>query len=386
MDIHSLHVEHVVLLGLYTLLTAANSWMYRGMKGIHWFTMYNLCALMGALAVSMRGHIPDFVSIVVGNVFVMTGYLLLFLSLGELFGRKKNFFYGQIALVGFGVASMLQYGWIHPDTPRRLIAYSVVLGCQQAMIAVFVYRKEDGTHRAAGLPMAVMLGALAFTNMARLLGVVARGAPADYLKSGAFLAWILIVNSCLQCGAMVGYVWMTAALLRHDLELQASTDPLTGLLNRRAIGQMAGRVIAASRHTDAQIAAITIDLDGFKQINDTFGHSCGDATLMGVATCLQAELRTNDSLARLGGDEFVVLLPRTTMMEASEIAERLRGALERLEIVHGQARVRVTASIGLAQAEEAMRDWNHLVTRCDEALYGAKRAGGNKVMRLADLA
>jgi diguanylate cyclase (GGDEF)-like protein len=386
LDIHSLHVEHVVLLGLYTLLTAVNSWMYRGMKGIHWFTLYNVCALLGALAVSLRGHIPDFVSIVLANILVMTGYLLLFLSLGDLFGRKKTFFYGQLALLAVGVAAMIQYGAIHPNTPRRLIVYSVVLGCQQAMIAVFVYRKDDGTHRGAGLPMAVMLGSLALTNLVRFMGVVATGAPADYLNAGAFLAWILIVNSCLQCGAMVGYVWMTAALLRHDLELQASTDPLTGLLNRRAIGQMAGRVIASSRHADAQVAAITIDLDGFKQINDTFGHSCGDATLIGVASCLQGELRTNDSLARLGGDEFAVLLPRTTMIEAGEIAERLRGALERLEIPHGQARVRVTASIGLAQAEESLRDWNHLVTQCDQALYGAKKAGGNQVVRLADLA
>ena len=131
-----------MLLAVYTLLTAANSLLYRGMKGIHWFSLYNVFALMGAIAVAMRGQIPDFASIVLGNLFVVVGYALLFMSLAVLFGFKRSHVYFQLGLIAVAVVTMIEFGWIHPDTKLRLMAYSVVLGLQQAQIAWFVFREK----------------------------------------------------------------------------------------------------------------------------------------------------------------------------------------------------------------------------------------------------
>ena len=374
LDIHTLHIEHVVLLALYTLLTVANSWLYKGMKGIHWFSLYNLFALLGAIAVAMRGQIPDFLSIVVGNLLVVSGYFLLYLSISALFGRKAWQFYLHSFLVLAAVVTMLQYGWLQPNTPNRLIAYSFVLGLQQAHIALFLYGESRGPLRIATTSMAVMLATLSLANFVRIMGVGHWGAPSNYLNAGPFLAWIVIVNSCLQGGAMVAYVWMTAALLRRDLEVQASTDPLTGLLNRRALELAAQAHILNSRRTHAPTSAIVIDLDDFKRVNDSYGHHCGDALLSAISSRLQRAMRPQDLLARIGGDEFAIVLPNTSQEEAGEIATDLRAAIRSTQIVYGVIEASVGASFGIAQLEHPATTWEHLFMRCDKALYGEKRS------------
>jgi len=374
LDIHTLHVEHVVLLALYTIITIANSSLYKGVKGIHWFSLYNLAAFFGAVAVALRGHIPDFLSIVVGNLLVVSGYLFFSISLTEFFDSKKRSYYLQALLCFTAVLTMLQYGWLHNDTPRRLIAYSLILGCQQTQIAIFLLRQKRAALRVPTLSMAFMLSCLALANLVRITGVATQGAPHNYLNGGAFLAWVIIVNSGLQCGAIVSYVWMTAAHLREDLEVQASTDPLTRLLNRRAIEVAAGQQILACNRSGVPISAILLDLDSFKQINDTFGHHSGDATLIAVAACLQNGLRPRDLLARVGGDEFAVLLPDTSLESATTIASQLQTLVSQAIISFDQVNSKVTASFGVAQLQPPASTWEQLLMSCDKSLYEAKRS------------
>jgi len=384
MGIHILHVEHAALLAFLTMLTVANSWMYKGIKGIHWFTLYNLLAFLGALAVALRGQIPGFLSIVGGDLSVVAAYFALYLCLAALLERKAGQLYIQYALVVVAVVTLVLYGSIYPDTKDRLIAYSAVLGLQQAHSAYFIWRKGDANMRVSGSLMASIMVGLSLTNGVRVVGVLLRGAPANYLNAGPFLEGIVIVTSSLQCGAMVAYVWLTAALLRSDLEFLASTDSLTRLLNRRAIEQAAERQLSLARQSGAQLCAITIDLDDFKQINDSFGHQCGDTTLIAVAQCLREGVRKTDLVARIGGDEFAVLLPETSLDVATEIAERIRSYIDALEISQSQATVKVTASFGMAEAQSSVSTWEQLVMRCDQALYSVKKARGSHALPVSD--
>ena len=378
MGIHALHIQHVMLLSVYLILTIANSVLYKGMRGIHWFTAYNVLALAGAISVAFRGFVPSSLSIVIGNVCVIAAYAALFTSIADLFGRRSRQVYLHAAFVLGGLIAMVAYGQVHPDTRLRLIAYSLILGCQQFQIAILIARKQDGSLRRIGGPMALTLSALATVNSVRLVYVVVRGAPGNYLDAGPFLSSVVTINTCLQCGLMVAYVWMTSALLRRDLEEQASTDPLTGLLNRRALELRAEREIDACHAANCPLSALFIDLDSFKPINDSYGHKLGDRTLIAVGESLQQGLRSTDLLARIGGDEFAVLLPNTNLAEAEALAERLRNSLQQLTIELEQKIIRISASFGVGQAR-LPASWDLLATRCDHALYAAKRAGGNVI-------
>jgi diguanylate cyclase (GGDEF)-like protein len=215
------------------------------------------------------------------------------------------------------------------------------------------------------------MAALAVMNLARIANLLTHVIPQDYLSVQGSLVVMVLANTALQCGAIVAYVWMTASLVRGDLVVQASTDPLTGLLNRRGM-EFAAKSVLSAAGGGQRTSVIAIDLDDFKQINDSFGHSCGDNTLVAVARSLQLGLRHSDFIGRMGGDEFLALLPNTSVAVAKEIAGKLHYAIRALEIVSADAVVRVSASLGCAEIEGPGGEWGHLLIECDRDLYQQK--------------
>lgn len=170
-----------------------------------------------------------------------------------------------------------------------------------------------------------------------------------------------------------------AALVAEARRL-ASTDTLTGLLNRRAFIERIEKARAASDNGLFPMSMLLLDVDHFKKVNDTLGHDAGDAVLQGVARVLSAIARKSDFVARWGGEEFVVALSNTAEAGARVAAERVRRAIaEAKYILPGGAEHRATASVGLASAEGA--DWqiDELLGRADKAMYSAKHRGRNRV-------
>lgn len=161
----------------------------------------------------------------------------------------------------------------------------------------------------------------------------------------------------------------------ESLRNQSTTDPLTGLANRRALDAELEAGIARATRYGSKFSILMIDIDHFKGINDSFGHPAGDQTLQDVAAVLQAELRAPDSLCRFGGEEFVALLPNTGPVGARVMAERLRRAVE-AATWHLRP---MTVSIGVASATNATPDSATLLREGDAALYVAKQAGRNRV-------
>jgi diguanylate cyclase (GGDEF)-like protein len=160
-------------------------------------------------------------------------------------------------------------------------------------------------------------------------------------------------------------------------ERQASTDALTGLPNRRALQDALARMVAQAARSDRPLAAIGIDLDHFKDVNDRFGHDMGDAVLAHVGTLLAASVRAGDLVGRVGGEEFVVLAPDTGVDGARTLAESLRAALAR-EVVPGLDRD-VTGSFGVAVLPDHADSAAALLRLADRALYAAKSAGRDRV-------
>ena len=174
--------------------------------------------------------------------------------------------------------------------------------------------------------------------------------------------------------------------LRRELEIEhriasnaARTDELTGLNNLRAFKEQADTMFTASRRNGLPLCALLVDIDHFKQINDTHGHATGDRVLQAVAQALKTTLREADLCGRLGGEEFGVLLTGTNLHEALQLAEKLRLAIQAIVVPMDNTALRVTISVGVAEAGAACADITTLLAQADAAMYHAKANGRNRV-------
>ena len=167
---------------------------------------------------------------------------------------------------------------------------------------------------------------------------------------------------------------------QEELKKQAATDPLTKLYNRRFFFSEADYLLELAKNRGTPLAVLVVDIDHFKQVNDQYGHSCGDQVLVSIAQTLKTHSRTKDLLARFGGEEFVVLLPEADLQEANRCAERLRAAVQALEVrVNDNDLVHSTVSIGIAEVMVGNEGVEAALNRADKALYQAKHSGRNRL-------
>ena len=163
----------------------------------------------------------------------------------------------------------------------------------------------------------------------------------------------------------------------------ASTDPLTGLLNRRRFLEQAESEFLRSQRYRHELAAVMLDIDHFKAINDTHGHFVGDQVLIALSRAAENLLRDIDILCRWGGEEFVILMPETPLAGAAILAERLRELLARLAVDTDAGTLRFTISAGVAARGECDAGLTDILQRADTALYAAKEHGRNRIQVLA---
>ena len=168
---------------------------------------------------------------------------------------------------------------------------------------------------------------------------------------------------------------------RHYSEVRhrADVDGLTGAMARRRFFELADEAFQYAKHVDTPLAVLMLDIDHFKDVNDTYGHAAGDFVLHETIHRCSGQLRGTDTIGRYGGEEFVVLLPGLDLERAVPIAERLREAVATEPFHVGNHVIEVTISIGVAEQEATTPDLAHLVESADVALYKAKRRGRNRV-------
>jgi diguanylate cyclase (GGDEF)-like protein len=168
----------------------------------------------------------------------------------------------------------------------------------------------------------------------------------------------------------------------RKLKTMAATDPLTGLVNRRAFAQAMTRAFAHAERASQSLACIMLDLDGFKQFNDANGHQCGDELLRRTAAVLQDCCRQSDVPARFGGDEFIVLLPDADERTATQVAHRIQAGFEALRnATASKSETGVTVSMGLVCLDRRQAiNPEQLVNLADAAMYRAKQAGRNRLV------
>jgi diguanylate cyclase (GGDEF)-like protein len=204
-----------------------------------------------------------------------------------------------------------------------------------------------------------------------LLAFVIRLAHVQAIQYVNAVIWISLY------GCAVLMISQLKQLYEHERH-QSRIDPLTNIENRRALLEAVARAKSASERNNQALSIAYLDLDGFKQLNDRFGHSMGDKVLVSTATVIRKVLRPTDTVARVGGDEFAIVLPGTG-------SEAARGIIDRLEFEFTRAMEKghwsVTCSIGLVSFSPPVKSITVMIRAADEAMYAAKLAGKNRLDR-----
>jgi diguanylate cyclase (GGDEF)-like protein len=314
-----------------------------------------------------------------------------------------------------GTVNLCVEGTLHPGATRT--TYTVAMAACLVAAAALAVRQRAGRWQTLGL---VALTEVVYVIVVLSMSVPAQATPLMLLFPSFVAAWFLgpwmlgatMLATVVACTIALGHTYgalsiavqvaisagalNTAAfgvyVLRRRVQrlLEATQalshqDPLTGLANRRFLVEQAPRVWRQARREGSRVAAMVLDLDHFKQLNDAHGHAAGDAVLRTVASSLAATVRPSDVLARTGGEEMIVLGLVSDPAEAHRLAERLRAAVRTSRTDDGHS---VTASIGIAltrpvDGEDAADAMWRLVDRADGAMYEAKQAGRDRVAAVA---
>jgi len=191
------------------------------------------------------------------------------------------------------------------------------------------------------------------------------------------------VRATLEVLASHMAVSFEGARMIKRLEELATTDGMTGLLNKRALLDVADQKIAAAKRFSRKLAVLVFDIDHFKKVNDNHGHDVGDIIIKGLGEILRHAKRTTDAVARFGGEEFVVICEETDEGGALLLAERIRTELSKTTFFAAgadgeQKAIHVTCSIGVATFPKAGGSWDALFKAADTALYASKQNGRNR--------
>lgn len=309
----------------------------------------------------------------------------------------------EIGVLNYGVlGSIVQWGYLIASVVFMLLPTSTRIKMQKPMMLVvafvygpFLYLQSAG-HQGTMLMFSLLVVFMLSFAFKGKQAVVVIGlntlfymilAWAGYTIPGLVIPYgdeesvlLDILESVPMCfialATMVVYVRKAYDESNRGLVRLATKDELTGIYNRRSLTELLDSKLSSDRAEDSGFIVMMLDIDHFKNVNDTYGHGYGDLVLRTFAETAQRTLRHGDVLARYGGEEFVVVLDAVKMDGAIEIAERIRKAIKEVEFDVG---LKVTVSIGLARSESG-DTMEKLLGRADENLYKAKESGRDRVV------
>jgi diguanylate cyclase (GGDEF)-like protein len=376
----------------------------------------------------------------------LAALLIWFVLKDRLFILYASLFFSQALYIAYLSGQGFDWPWLSYARPLTSFAWNVPVGLSGAVACLFTREIADLQHFSPRIYalfgwLAAAFVVITIANLAKFLGfgiwVNALGnilflAAAVFTVVVAFLAWrrgnraagwFLIAWALLEGFTMAAALrflftasmepspllyyyglplsMVAAAVLialgvadrlraqraaLTEAERRAQTDPLTGVLNRRSLIERLDAACLRARARGLPIALLFIDLDHFKQINDSFGHQAGDACLRAIIDPIHAELRQSDVIGRYGGEEFVVVLSSADAAAANPIAQRILERVAAVRVDGFGKQIRLTCSIGVA-ASDTLGVWGeHLIAQADAAVYDAKRRGRNQVQMAAPLA
>lgn len=382
LHIPTLLVVSVFVFSLAGLLTLHAWFRETRERPLAWLGCMMLLAALGVVLISWRDRGVDFIPILFGNVALLISAALNWTAMRTLVGRKPcipGILFGSIVWLLLCLIPAF-----YQSMSYRVLAYSL-LAFGYCVVTTLEFWRSRHTLDVAFMP-ALVLTAL-HTVFYAVRSVMNEGLPVTEALLGSgegvpFFSFMLFESMLYVIG--IAYITLAMVKERAELKLKAAafSDPLTGIGNRRAFMLNAGQLLADSKHRDEPATLLLCDLDNFKRLNDTYGHPVGDQALIAFARIVDESLRKEDVSGRIGGEEFACLLGSCNEQTALEIAERIRRSFAQLSILEPGL---LSVSIGVVTTRESGYDLSRLLSEADQALYGAKDLGRNRVQTLRSL-
>lgn len=352
----------------------------RGNSGVIYLPAKCIQALAYLLLLS-REHVPDSLSVILGNCLLMLGFYLEALTMLSVIEELRPNFLPLTVILMMCIAGFVASEHIYPNSSLRVAVSSVCV----FMIVIFpnlrmmVSRNTTKFKRLVGVFYTLLLVVLlprAYVAITGGLSILTN----SHIQTFTFMAMVLILLFGLPA-----YLLLIKEKSDQMLCVMATTDYLTGLANRYVFLEAAERTFERCRIASQSIAVIFFDVDFFKNINDTYGHAFGDVVLTQLGRIIRESIRPSDLSSRYGGEEFVILLPDAGGETAGKVAQRIRDAIAQT-VFPGHADFSLTISVGIKDGVPEKGDSLALfIGQADTAMYSAKRSGRDKVVEFNPL-
>lgn len=378
MDYGTFFFTNIVSVTVFASSVSLLAWHNRKIIGMRWFAASLALVLVKLILQGLEGRVPVVLSGMVANELYLIAFVLQAIGVNWFVRRvpiPQRWLIVSFVMITLAVYTVMflcrvKYSGNVTNLPSILVC---------GITAWMLFRKGRApvsrvTAFVLGAEMLVMSYRAALTNLRYIRPWETIPAEKDPRWLYSLAAMALLTTCMVMC-----YLWFLVTELGKELARQARTDSLTGALNRRAMEEAALRETERSIRHDRPLCMIVLDVDHFKQINDTCGHAAGDRVLQWMVSQTKTMLRKNDLIARTGGEEFTILMPDTTVLECIVAAERLRQAIAESEVLFNGHPIRFTVSAGIAQLDASKGGWEAMMHRADSAMYTAKGHGRNSV-------
>ena len=366
--------------GLLVLLGSAFVVLWTGDRQSHWLLWWGVPFIVNGLTLTFfmsPDWETDFIAIALGNAGRIFGLGCIWYGVRLFQGSRPP--WGSITAISVVWIALCLYPPFIDNLTARIAVVSLISAVIAALTAWDLWRARGDGLRSR-LPTMLVFASYTLFMIARV--AVSGTAPFPVGSGPLDAVWFagfvwLIVGHAL----FAAFLFLTMTMERREAEQRsfAMSDPLTGLMNRRAFGDFAQRLARRRTGMREPLGLLVLDLDRFKSINDKYGHEIGDKMLKAFADVAEECVRPTDQVFRMGGEEFCFVLPDTALADAIGVAERVRRTFEYIQIETPGGPAATTVSIGIAATQHAV-DIDVLLAAADAAVYEAKARGRNRLV------
>jgi diguanylate cyclase (GGDEF)-like protein len=336
-------------------------------QGVGAAVLANLSMAVAILLRLFADRLPAFLTIILSNTLLLIAIGLLYVALSQFTGfpYSKTFLIGVIATI---LLLLAYFTYREDDLGKRIVIVSLGSIAMAFIMIVQLRRIRKTPLRFSASLMQVSFLVYALFLMVRTISIILNP-PQDSFSLDPVQSATYLLSFALSFFWSMVFILMVSQRLRNDLMEIATVDVLTRIPNRRATQAFLEKELSRAQREQSEFTILLVDIDNFKQVNDSWGHAVGDEVLAQTASIFQSMIRKQDLVGRWGGEEFLFIVPGPCDGEA--LAERVRSEIAEARYSHGTASIGITISIGVACVKQPDQI-DQILKKADQALYRAK--------------